>query len=573
MTDPHDAIAMKDDPIDCTSWGTVEPVYRELAERELPSAPAFWKWLDDFAALTSTVLEFCDLGRIAHTRQTNDAAVGERFRYITTSLEPSVAPWFARLQRKCLSEARRLDLAQAPSIAQTLRRWQTDVDLFRDENTPLITKETQLASEYDTRCGAMTAEFEGQTRTIDQLAVYLSDTSRTTREAAWRVMTRARLAQRDAFDTLFDALVAVRHQIAGNAGHPDYRSYMWMVKKRFDYSPDTCLEFGRTVERLVVPLVDDLNAARARAIGVDVLRPWDVRAAPPDSVPLRPFPGHDAPALVDGVERIFRRVSPDLATRFARLREGDSLDLLSRPGKQPAGYLSWLPKSRRPFIFMNAAGVQRDIEVLLHESGHAFHCMETDACVPLLFARYPGSEFAEVASMSMELLGMSAYDEFYSPTDARRAKRHTLETALRLLPRVAKIDAFQHWVYTHPQHTRAQRTEAWRALQARFNGASVDWSGCDDALDGEWQWILHLFAYPFYFIEYGFAQLGALQLWLHFLEDGPATLGRYRAALALGGTRSVPGLWAEAGLSFDFSADTVERLVGLARREVDGLPL
>lgn len=559
--------------LDCTSWAAVEPHYRELLARPLASHAAFWAWLDDFAALTRVVHEFIELGLIAHTRHTEDAVVGERFRYITGSLEPQMAPLHADLQKKGLGAARQLGLDADPQIAQTLRRWQADVDLFRDANTPLFVEATQLAAEYDARCGAMTVEFDGATRTIDQLAVYLSDARRDTREQAWRAMVERRLQDRDAFDDLFDRLVAVRHQTAVNAGHPDYRSYTWLAKKRFDYSPEMCAEFGRTVEALVVPLVDEWNEARARALGLPALRPWDLRAAPASSAPLRPFAGHDADALVDGTERMLRRVSPVLAEQFAVLRTLDSFDLVSRTGKQPGGYQAWLPQSHRPFIFMNAAGVQRDIEVLLHEAGHAFHALESDAHVPILFAQGPPSEMAEVASMSMELLASDSYDEFYSAADARRAKRHTIETAIRLLPRVAKIDAFQQWLYTNPVHTRRERTEVWRAMQTRFGGASVDWTGLDDALDAEWQWILHLFAYPFYFIEYGFAQLGALQVWQQFQQEPDEALARYRRALALGGSRPLPQLWAEAGLTFEFSRATVARLVEMVRRAVQDVPL
>ncbi len=554
--------------LDCTSPSDVDACYRELIDRPLPSDDAFWTWLDDFSELCRHVWEYCALGHMEHTRRTEDPAVEATFRYVTTSLEPQVAPLHAALQRKCLDEAQARTLTADGRLSQLVRIWKADVDIFRDQNTPLFVKETALAADYTRLCGAMTVEFRGATRTLDQMAAFLIEPARDVREEAWRAMTERRLADREAVSALLDQLVDVRDQIARNAGHADYRAYTWLAKKRFDYTPEMCLTFGEAIEQVVVPLVDEWNAEIADRLDIDRLRPWDTMMDPLSQSPLRPFASHDTARLVAGTRRMIDSVSADLAARFDTMEPGESLDLESRVGKQPGGYQEWLPLSRRAFIFMNATGVQRDIEVLLHEAGHAFHSYEADAQLNDVFLLHAPSEFAEVASMSMELMAADAYGEFYSASDAERARQHTLKGAIRVLTMVAMIDGFQHWLYTHPGHARGERMNAWLALHRRFSGSVVDWTGFDAFRAHSWQRILHLFAYPFYFVEYGIAQLGALQMWLQYKRDPTAAVANYRRALALGGSRPLPELWASAGLSFDFSMERLAPLVDAVRDDL-----
>lgn len=554
--------------LDCSSWPTLEPFYRALIDRSIASEGDFWDWLRDLSALGDIVSEYAEWAAIRHTCHTDDPEVERAYRYVVEHLEPQSAPLYVDLQKKFLADATRLGVQTDGRIAHLVRLWQAEVDAYRPENIPLLVQATTLASAYDKACGAMVVTFQGTEQTLQQVTKQLDGNNRSVREAAWRSISERWLQDRALLDSTFDQLVQVRDQIGRNAGHADYRSYTWLVKKRFDYTPDMCLEFGAAIEELVVPVLDDLDNQTARNLGVPRLRPWDRSVDPQDRAPLRPFPQDDMAGFVSGTRRMLHRVSPYFAGRFATMTLGKTLDLESRPGKQPGGYQAWLPVSRTPFIFMNAVGSQRDVEVLLHESGHALHAFEASDHVDVPFARRAPSEFNEVASMSMELLAADLYDEFYSPADARRAKRLSLEGPLRLLPRVAAVDGFQHWIYTNPGHTATERTDAWLALQDRFGGRAVDWSGVEEVRATWWHRTLHLFAYPFYYIEYGIAQLGALQLWLQYKRDPDTALADYRRALALGGTRPLPELFGAAGLSFDFSAKTLAPLVRAVRDEL-----
>jgi oligoendopeptidase F len=283
--------------------------------------------------------------------------------------------------------------------------------------------------------------------------------------------------------------------------------------------------------------------------------------------PLRPFQAADE--LEQRTAEVFRQVDPALAADFAILREKRLLDLANHPGKAPGGYQSTLSESRLPFIFMNAVGVQRDVETLLHEGGHAFHALASRD-EPLFAYRNPPIEFCEVASMSMELLGNEFLEAFYPPEPARRARREHLESIVDILPWVATVDAFQHWLYTHPSHTRDERGQAWQGLMGRFGG-DVDWSGHEEARTHLWHKQLHIFCHPFYYVEYGLAQLGALQVWRHYHQNRAGAVAAYRSALSLGGSRPLPELFTTAGCCFDFSANTIRPLMELIRTECEAL--
>jgi oligoendopeptidase F len=345
---------------------------------------------------------------------------------------------------------------------------------------------------------------------------------------------------------------------------------MWKALKRFDYTPDDCLRFADSVAKTVVPLVDELDRQRGADLGLPRLRPWDLAVDPKNRPPLRPFSDTDIEGFVSKTHEIFKRLSPQLADDFDLLRRRNNLDLGSRKGKQPGGYQSTLNEVREPFIFMNAAGLQRDVDTLLHEGGHAFHALAAKD-EPLVFLRHAPMEFCEVASMSMELLGADHLDVFYNSADHARAKRVHLEEVIRILPWIATIDSFQHWLYTNPGHSRQQRTAEWTRLMDRF-GSKVDWSGFEEIRASRWLWQLHLFHVPFYYIEYGIAQLGALQLWMKARQDPQQALNNYRAGLRLGGTKPLPELFSAAGIQFDFSEKTLRPLMGAIGEELAELP-
>jgi oligoendopeptidase F len=377
-----------------------------------------------------------------------------------------------------------------------------------------------------------------------------------------------RLKDVDAIDGIYDELVKLRAQTATNAGYPNFRDFQHDRLQRFDYTPAHCATFHDAVERTCVPLARRMHERRAKALGLSSLRPWDLKVDVKGRNPLRPF--ENADQMVERTSKVYHRMDGELAAMFDSMRGGGCLDLDSRKGKAPGGYQYQRQLSRKPFIFMNAAGMHRDLTTMVHEAGHAFHSLLSKDD-PILAYRGSPMEFAEVASMSQELLTLPYLEEFFSKGDAERARRELLEGVIAMLPWIAQIDAFQHWVYLHPNHTRAERTKAWLDLDARFGGL-VDWTGLEANRASMWQRQLHLFGLPFYYIEYGIAQLGALQLWLASRKSEAGAIAAYKKALTLGGSRPLPELFEAAGLRFDFGPKTVQELMDAVGAELDRLP-
>jgi oligoendopeptidase F len=443
------------------------------------------------------------------------------------------------------------------------------VELYREENVALETAAARLGNEYNNLSGSLTVRFRDEERTLVAMARYQEEPDRSVREEAWRLVAARRLVEVERIETLFDQLLEVRQRIARNAGFPDYVGYAFRMRGRFDYTPDDCLRFHDAIEAEVMPVLRRLQADRKARLGVAQLHPWDLAVDPLNRPPLRPY--SDPARLETGAQEIFERMDPTLSNGFRTMRDLRLLDLQNRKGKAPGGYQYTLSEGRLPFIFMNAVGLQRDVETILHEAGHAFHalaCREND--VPLY--REPPIEFCEVASMSMELLGAEHLDVFYPPSDVVRARRVHLEGIIGVFPWIATIDAFQHWLYSHPGHTRDDRKAAWLGLMDRFGG-DVDWSGFEDNRAHLWHRQLHLFLNPFYYVEYGIAQLGALQVWANSKADPAKALRDYQSGLSLGGSRPLPELFERAGCRFDFGRDTVRPLVRLVSDELDRLPL
>ncbi len=557
--------------LDVSDVPQVERLYRTLLARPVASTAELDGWLADYSELDAVVSEYASRRYIDKSCHTDDAAVEARYLHFVQQVWPVLEPLESELQRKLLASPAAAAL-DPERFGPLLRAWQQDVDLFRPANVPVQTELTTLAATFAKINGAMAVGFDGREQTPQQMARYGEQPDRDLRERAWTAVAARRLQDRDTLDDLFERMLTLRSQVAANAGLPDYRAWAWRSKHRFDYTPDQCLAFADAIEAVCVPAVRAMDERRRADLGVPALRPWDLSADPKGRPPLAPFAEADIDGFVTRTRAVIDRVSPELGRQFESLRTNGNLDLGSRRGKQPGGYQSSLAEVRQPFIFMNAAGLQRDVEVLLHEAGHAFHYQAAAAAHPLVFVQHAPLEFCEVASMGMELLGADHYEPFYArPADADRARRGLLEGIVRFLPWMATIDGFQHWLYTHPGHGRDERTAAWLALTGRF-GRAVDWAGFEANHASAWQQQPHLFGSPFYYVEYGIAQVGALQLWMKSREDPRRALANYRAALALGGTRPLPELFAAAGLRFDFSERTLRPLVDAIGEELAALP-
>ena len=554
--------------LDGSRWENLEPLYAALLERELKCSGCLEQLLLDRSELDAVGREAHASLYIKMTCHTEDEVAKQAFIDFVENVEPQLKTTGFALDKKIVECPHVGDL-DTERYFVLLRDLAAEVELFREENVPLQTEDTKLGQQYSETCGAMMVTFKGEERTLPQMAKYLEETDRATREEAWRVVAERRVQDHEKMSDIFDKMLALRHEMAQNAGFDNYRDYAFKMRHRFDYTPADCEAFHRGAEEVCVPVYRALNAERATALGVDPLRPWDLGVDVKGRDPLRPFEGADE--LTAKTSKVFHRLDASLGAMFDTLRDGVSLDLESRKGKAPGGYQETLDRSRRPFIFMNAAGMQDDLETMIHEAGHAFHSILARN-EPLLHYRHAPIEFCEVASMSMELMAHPYIDEFYDETGVARAKRGHLEMLARLLPWIATIDAYQHWLYTHPGHSREERTATWLELDGRF-GSTVSWEGLELNRAMSWQRQLHLFEVPFYYIEYGIAQLGALQLWLKAKASEKDAIASYTAAMKLGGSRPLPELFKAAGLTFDFGPDTMKSLMDAVQEELAGLPL
>jgi len=556
--------------LDASNFDNLKPIFESLADRPLNDVDDLAAWLADYSAITAVVSEFGARLRIEQTCHTDDAEREKAFMHYIENIRPKLEPLDFALKRKAL-ESGLGDKLEGPEYRVLFRQWASEVGLYREANIALQTECTRKTSEYDKLSGAMLINYDGKEQTLQQLARYMEVTDRHVREETWTLTANRRMQDRDAIDAIFSELLRLRGDMAKNAELADYRAYTWQEMCRFDYTPADCDRFADAVEAACLPVVAAAHEQRREALGVDRLRPWDLAVDTKGRSPLSPFAADDTSGLVTGARDVFQRISPELAAQFDELKPGRNLDLDSRKGKRPGGYQSSLELSRQPFIFMNAAGRHRDVETMLHEGGHAFHYIAARD-LPLVFMRHAPLEFCEVASMSMELLGLEHMGVFYNDEEVGRAKREHLEGIIGLLPWIATIDQFQQWLYTHPDHTPQQRTEQWLAVLGRFLDPAIDYAGFETSREAMWHRQLHLFHYPFYYIEYGIAQLGALQVWANFRNEGEPALTKLRKAFALGGTRSLPELFEAAGLKFDFGPDTVAPLMKMVGEELARLP-
>jgi oligoendopeptidase F len=540
---------------DFGAWETAEPYFNELVERPIATVPELEKWLIDASELEACFDEEGTRRYTAMTCQTDDPERQQRYLHFIENVQPNAEPWRDKLRRKFveLAETLRVPKKRYEVLERSLRN---AIELYREANIPLLVEDQKLKTEYQRITGAMTCTYGGKEQTLQQMARYLEEPDRKVREETWRLTADRFLRDAAALDTLYIKMVTLRDKIAHNAGCGDYREYAFRALERFDYTPADCLAFHDAIEKVCVPAVLQLAEERKRKLGLATLRPWDMVVDPESRPPLRPFQTEEE--LAAGCSKVFRQVAPELGKVFDTLRTRQVLDLGSRKGKAPGGYQATFAERRLPFIFMNAVGTETDVRTLLHEGGHALH---TWACrnEPLLPYRSAPIEFAEVASMGMECLALPHTRHFFGD-ETGRATRRFFEKIVTFFPFMASIDAFQHFVYTHVDVGIEAWKDHWQTLTRRF-AAEVDMTGLEPHDRQSWQKKLHVYEVPFYYVEYGIAQLGALQVWRNSLADYVQAVAEYRCGLALGGARPLPELFAAAGCKFDFSESTLRPLI------------
>jgi oligoendopeptidase F len=548
---------------DASAWENIEPYVNDLLERKLTCSKCIETLISDSSNLAEHISETGALLYIGMTCDTENSEKKDEFLNFVENVRPKLSEFSDKLNRRIIDHSSLEDLPERYNLM--IRGIESDIEIFRVENIPLGVEQTKLVTKAQGITGAMTVEFEGKERTFPEMRGFLESNDRTQRKEAWKSMVNRWMENSEELSEIFDKLIKIRHQIALNAGFKSYTDYMFRAMHRFDYSVEDCLIFHKSIEEICMPIVKKINSERKSSFGLNKLSPWDVNeksGSGPDiagKLPLRPFETVDE--MVTKLSQLFHNMSNDLGAKFDKLVEMDTLDLETRKGKAPGGYQYYLEKSRIPFIFMNAAGLQGDLETMIHESGHAFHSLYCGHLELIDERNYP-IEFAEVASMSMELLTQPGWSIFYEEqNDADRAKISHLEGVVFLLPWIATIDAFQHWIYANPEHTREERKLQWISLRERF-GSVMDWEGNEDFRELSWQQQGHLFGVPFYYVEYGIAQLGALQLWQTHRKNPKKALKDYSNAMELGNTKTLPDLFAAAELELGFDAEHLNSLIG-----------
>ncbi len=540
-----------------TDWASLEPYLEDLKNRKLDSREALQQWMKDVSEVEAVIGEDAAWRQIKMTLDTTDKVVEEAFTYFCMEIEPKMKPYFFALNKKLLDCPYTQELDK-DIYYPYLRSVKNAVALYREENVPLEAEMSVLAQQYGVISGKMTIEHEGKEYTLQQAAKFLQKPDRELRETIFRKIAVRRMQDIDELNVLFNKLLALRQQVAKNAGFDNYRDYKFRALGRFDYTPEDCFAFHDAVREHILPLNAMLSEHRRKRLGLDKMRPWDSSAEPVGTEPLQPF--ETGSELSDKSVQVFGRLGDYFQRCLQTMTEMQRLDLESRKGKAPGGYNCPLPETGVPFIFMNAAGTIGDLITMMHEGGHAVHSFLSHELPLSSLKEYP-MEIAELASMSMELFSMEHWDVFFTDTaELKRAQVEELERVISVLPWIATIDKFQHWLYTHPGHTNEERTAEWLKIMDEFSTHQTDWSGFEQYRAVFWQKQLHLYEVPFYYIEYGIAQLGAIAMWRQYRGNKQQALENYKKALAQGYTKTLPQLYETAGIQFNFSPAYVAEL-------------
>ncbi len=548
-----------------TSWEALAPFFSQLMERAIDTKHELEKWLKDRSELEAFCSEDLAWRYVRMTCDTANADLEKAYLFFVTEIEPKISTLNDKLNRK-LIESKCINELDHDKYFIYLRSIRKEIEIFREENVPLVAEIQTESQKYGSIVGSMMVTIDDKELTLQQASNYLKNPDRKKREEAFIKINEKRQEHAKELDELFDKLISLRNKVAINAGFKNFRDYMFAALGRFDYSPEDCFAFHDAVQKEVVPLVKVFTEKRKKELQLETLRPWDLEVDTKNREALEPFTsGAD---LLEKTIRCFKKVDEYFAWCIETMDNMERLDLESRKGKAPGGYNYPMAETSVPFIFMNAASSTRDVETMVHEGGHAVHSFLSKDLELAAFKSCP-SEVAELASMSMELISYDGQDEFYkNKEDFNRAKEEHLEGIIKILPWIATIDKFQHWIYSNPNHTNDERKKYWRQLSADFGTGMVDWNGFENVKEHTWQRQLHLYEVPFYYIEYGMAQLGALAVWKNFIQDKNKAIEQYKQALSLGYTKTISEIYKTAGVEFNFSAKYINELMSFVKEEL-----
>ncbi|HNJ57468.1 MAG TPA: M3 family oligoendopeptidase [Chitinophagaceae bacterium] len=551
-----------------TTWDKLEPYFKNLVDRIINSKEDLEQWLLDLSELEAVVSEDACWRQIKMTCDTTDKSLEEAFTFFCMEIQPKIQPYADLLNKKLIHNQFTKQLDQTKYFTY-LRGVKKNIDLFREANIPIQAELSVLQQQYGAIAGKMTVEFEGKEYTLQQASKFLESKDRSVRETMYKKIQERRLQDANELQNLFTILISKRNTIAINAGFKNYRDFKFVDLGRFDYTKEDCYQFHEAVKQHILPLVNKIYAKKQAQLGLTTLQPWDTEAEPIGVEPLKPF--KTAKDLYEKTVQCFEQLDPFFANCLRQMNELKHFDLESRKGKAPGGYNCPLAESGAPFIFMNATGQMSDVTTMVHEGGHAIHSFLSHHLELCAFKEYP-MEIAEVASMAMELFSMDYWHSFFdNEAELKRAKEHQLERTITIFPWIATIDKFQHWIYENPTHSEEERTNKWMEIVQEFSSDVIDFTGLDEYRKISWQKQLHLFEVPFYYIEYGIAQLGAIGLWMQFKQNKNQALNNYTNALSLGGTKTLPELYNAAGLQFNFTPAYIQQLMDFVSNEMEHL--
>ena len=546
------------------SWQKIQPLFEDLLKREINSASELEQWMSDRSELSAVLEEDMAWRYIKMNIDTTNKELSEKFHFWIKEISPNIAPYSHKLNVK-LIECKHLNDLDADKYQIYLRGVKKSIEIFREENIPLFTEMEAKQQEYGAIAAKMSIEVNGEKLTMQKAQLLLKETNRSTREEVYNKIQTRRFEDEKALDDLFNELIELRQKIAHNAGFQNYRDYMFAAMGRFDYTATDCYSFHSAIEQEIVPIITSFEKERKEKLGYVNYKAWDTKVDVEGLSALKPFEG--GKQLTDLTIECFKRLKPYFGECIAIMQEMKHLDLESKEGKAPGGFMYPLYEIGVPFIYMNAVGSQRDLVTMVHEGGHAIHSFLSRNLELTEFKSTP-SEVAELASMSMELLSMKHWDVFYSDeNELKRAKKEQLEKALEGLPWIAAIDKFQHWIYT-TKHSSEERKQKWIEIDQELGNQVINWEGQENSHAIMWQRQLHLYEVPFYYIEYGMAQLGAIAIWREFILKGEEALDNYIEALKLGYTKSISKIYETAGIKFDFSAPYVKELAEFIKIEL-----
>ena len=549
------------------SWNKVEPLFENLFKRSINSKNELENWMRDRSELSSVMNEDLAWRYIKMNINTKDEKLAKKFHFWIKEISPNLAPYSHKLNIK-LIESPFLNELEHEKYNIYLRSVKKQIEIYREENIPLFTEMEAKQQEYGMISAKMTVEFDGKSLTMQQASLILKDTDREKRKTIYNLIQKRRLEDEEKLDNLYDELIILRQKIAKNAGYNNYRDYMFSAMGRFDYKPEDCFDFHNAISKKIVPIITSFEKKRKKELNYVNYRPWDTAVDVDGLKPLKPFNGGSE--LTDLTIKCFSKLRPYFGNCISIMKEMKHLDLESKEGKAPGGFMYPLHEIGVPFIYMNSVGSQRDLVTMVHEGGHAIHSFLCRNLELTEFKSTP-SEVAELASMAMELLSMDYWDTFYkNENELKRAKLEQLEKALGTLPWVAAIDKFQHWVYTN-KHTSKERKEKWLEIDTELGNQVINWDGQVSAQKIMWQRQLHLYEVPFYYIEYGMAQLGAIAVWRSYKKNGEEAIENYINALKLGYTKSIGEIYKTAGIKFDFSEEYVNELALFIKEELKKL--